>query len=239
MNRPDHLYIDCMAGTAACCRDNLIDLTLEELKTLYDTAPIVIGIGVPNKGNDRFHLGHRIGGRKVFLYFTLAMLVKGGCVFLKDNRCTIYDRRPLMCQAFPLKGKNTLMEDVKTCISCGPGCVNTERKGLKIIECGQLNTKLLKASEDFHNRHVVTLITLKRLVFEGWLSYLKGDPKERKYLDLLVDGASQAQASGEMLWQVIHPEMGQFFEKLFKQENMDLKAFLKRQAELIGQLHGS
>ncbi len=236
MNRPDNLYIDCMSGTAACCRDNLIDLTLEELKAIYETAPIVIGIGVPKKGNDRFHLKHRIGGRKVFLYFTLAMLVKGGCVFLDNNRCTIYDRRPLMCRAFPLKGKNTLMEDIKTCNSCGSGCVTTDKRGLTISEGGRLNAELLKASEDFHKGHALTLITLKRLVFENWLSYLKGNPREREYLDLLVDGAFMAQASGEMLWQVIHPEMEPFFERLFKQEGMDLKAFIKRQGELLTQL---
>ena len=46
------------------------------------------------------HLGKGIEGHtKVFTY----QHTENVCVNLRDNLCTIYDRRPLMCRSFPVK----------------------------------------------------------------------------------------------------------------------------------------
>lgn len=93
-------FIDCQKGTANCCKDNFIELTLDEFERFYDKAPIGIGVKVyPHREEQYFF---RYAG--IYFYFSFGIIVNAGCIFLDGNKCSIYEDRPGMCQIFPVRG---------------------------------------------------------------------------------------------------------------------------------------
>lgn len=228
LKKAKNLYLDCLKGNALCCKDNMIDLTTSELSYLYDKAPIVITFGLTDKGRENTHFSYKIRGKKLFIYLSLAMLVKGGCVFLDENRCGIYENRPIMCRAFPLKRESTLKNDLKLCKSCGDVCLNSH-EGFPILSHGMPVEGSFKKSESFHREHLDTIITLKEKIFEKWFNYMLRDEQEISFLNLLVEQAFLIQQGGNNLWIKILPDMEMFFKDFFSEQNIDTSVFFDKQ----------
>ncbi len=64
-------------------------------------------------------------------------LADGKCIFLKDNQCTIYEHRPLICKFYPIElitdetGKHVF----RVTLECpGVCCLNTVVVGKKLDE---------------------------------------------------------------------------------------------------------
>jgi Fe-S-cluster containining protein len=99
-----------------CCHGHHIALTLQEaIQWADDGGPLVIlveafldnGYGVPPVQRDhaqRRSLKVRCGDAYAYVAITFAAHNLGTCRFLtKDNLCGIYDRRPLVCQIYPVE----------------------------------------------------------------------------------------------------------------------------------------
>jgi len=100
-----HLLRFRCTGCGNCCRDPLLPITDGDLRRIVDTTRLpardVInwvdrhGIDLPGEPESFVHL--RAGRRVMVLRHR-----RGGCPFLgEDNRCKIYDSRPLGCRIFP------------------------------------------------------------------------------------------------------------------------------------------
>ena len=64
---------------------------------------------------------------------------KGNCIFLKDNKCTVYKSRPIQCRTWPFWPENmntkTWNEDIaKNCPGVGKGKVKTKKEILKQVQ---------------------------------------------------------------------------------------------------------
>ena len=63
----------------------------------------------------------------------------GNCIFLKDNRCTVYKSRPIQCRTWPFWPENmntkTWNNDIaKNCPGVGKGKVKTKNEILKQVQ---------------------------------------------------------------------------------------------------------
>ncbi len=76
--------VDC-AGCTACCRNNLVVLGESDDLALYPEA-ITIDQRNPFTGAAQSTV--------------LPHKPNGACIYLSDNNCTIWDRRPKMCRVF-------------------------------------------------------------------------------------------------------------------------------------------
>ena len=64
---------------------------------------------------------------------------KGNCIFLKDNKCTVYKSRPTQCRTWPFWPENmnnkTWNEDIaKNCPGVGKGKVKSKEEILKQVQ---------------------------------------------------------------------------------------------------------
>ena len=64
---------------------------------------------------------------------------KGNCIFLKDNKCTVYKSRPIQCRTWPFWPENmntkTWNNDIaKNCPGVGKGKVKTKKEILKQVQ---------------------------------------------------------------------------------------------------------
>ena len=63
----------------------------------------------------------------------------GNCIFLKDNKCTVYKSRPIQCRTWPFWPENmntkTWNNDIaKNCPGVGKGKVKTQKEILKQVQ---------------------------------------------------------------------------------------------------------
>ena len=63
----------------------------------------------------------------------------GNCIFLKDNKCTVYKSRPIQCRTWPFWPENmntkTWNNDIaKNCPGVGKGQVKTKKEILKQVQ---------------------------------------------------------------------------------------------------------
>ena len=63
----------------------------------------------------------------------------GNCIFLKDNKCTVYKSRPIQCRTWPFWPENmntkTWNNDIaKNCPGVGKGKVKTKKEILKQVQ---------------------------------------------------------------------------------------------------------
>ena len=226
-----NVYLDCLKGNALCCKDNIIDLTVDEIALLYDKAPLVITFGLAKKGREATHFTCKLMGKKIFLYLSIAMLVKDGCVFLKNNRCSIYEKRPRMCRAFPIKKEHTLKKDLETCMQCGESCIN-EYTGLPIIVNKKIAESSFKYSLAFHQEHFSTIINLKKMIFNDWVDFMIHNKERKRSFDLLVHNAYTSQHQGNCLWIQITPEFAPFFKDVLIQLHINPETFFSQQLQV-------
>jgi Fe-S-cluster containining protein len=226
-----NVYLDCLKGNALCCKDNIIDLTVDEIALLYDKAPLVITFGLAKKGREATHFICKFMGKKLFLYLSVAMLVQNGCVFLENNKCSIYEKRPRMCRAFPLKKEHTLQRDLEICRQCGEACLN-EVSGFPIIVNQKIVESSLKSSLLFHQEHFRSIVILKKLIFNDWVDFMIHDTEGKRSFDLLVHNAYTSQQHGNCLWIQITPEFAPFFKDVLSQLHINPETFFSQQLQV-------
>ncbi|NPA53864.1 MAG: hypothetical protein GXO21_04280 [Aquificae bacterium] len=77
----EKIFIDCQKGTAGCCKDTFIELTLDEFERFYDKAPIGIGVKVyPHREEQYFF---RYAG--IYFYFSFGIIVNWN-----NSQCRLY-----------------------------------------------------------------------------------------------------------------------------------------------------
>lgn len=108
--------IDCSKCNALCCREdgvrNYVALMPNEVRHLRSAYPeIMKRVGQePQNGVSRLYQP---------------------CPFLKDNRCIIYDRRPLVCRFYPFQF-GALTRDNRPMAAVSPNCPEARRIARKI-----------------------------------------------------------------------------------------------------------
>lgn len=104
----------CFSCTACgqCCRDTLLQLTFTEAMqwvaeggSIGVEAKIFPSLNVDGDSVIDFikqrTFPARCGKQEVRIDLDFVSIVQGACRNLIDNRCSAYDRRPLVCQAYP------------------------------------------------------------------------------------------------------------------------------------------
>ncbi|MBI6564036.1 YkgJ family cysteine cluster protein [Pseudomonas synxantha] len=108
-------HFSCV-GCGKCCNDHHVPLTLEEARQwAADGGNVIVlvegflrnGLGLPLQ--QREHAERRSvivpsGNTEAFVAITFAAYNAGPCRNLdEDNRCRIYERRPLVCRIYPME----------------------------------------------------------------------------------------------------------------------------------------
>ncbi|AZE93096.1 hypothetical protein C4J96_0962 [Pseudomonas orientalis] len=108
-------HFSCV-GCGKCCSDHHVPLTLEEARHwAADGGNVIVlvegflasGLGLPQQ--QREHAERRSvvvpsGNTEAFVAITFAAYNAGRCRNLdEDNRCGIYERRPLVCRIYPME----------------------------------------------------------------------------------------------------------------------------------------
>ncbi|WLH69425.1 YkgJ family cysteine cluster protein [Pseudomonas sp. FP2309] len=106
----------CCVGCGKCCTDHHVPLTLDEARMwAADGGNVIVlvegflgnGLGLPLQ--QREHAKRRSvvvpsGSTEAFVAITFAAYNAGRCRNLdEDNRCRIYERRPLVCRIYPME----------------------------------------------------------------------------------------------------------------------------------------
>ena len=95
---PKNVHFEC-SRCALCCRG-----TENKSRTILILKKEAEKIsGKTQKGIDEF--AERKEGAEPYVY-VMRKTSDGKCVFLKDNLCTIYETRPLICRFYPFKLDN-------------------------------------------------------------------------------------------------------------------------------------
>lgn len=118
------LRFEC-TGCGACCRieDGYVEITLEELSRVSDYLGLEMVVMM-----ERYILRQKEPG-----IFEIKSGEDRACIFLKENRCQIYDVRPNQCQTFPfwpenLKSKYRWHLVSKECPGIGKGPVFSKQE---------------------------------------------------------------------------------------------------------------
>ncbi|MBZ9785647.1 YkgJ family cysteine cluster protein [Pseudomonas sp. REP124] len=103
-------------GCGKCCHDHHVSLTLPEARMwAADGGQVIVlveaflsnGLGLPAEQHDharRRSAPVRSADAEAFVAITFAAYNAGACRNLdEDNRCRIYDRRPLVCRIYPME----------------------------------------------------------------------------------------------------------------------------------------
>ncbi|WP_077047250.1 YkgJ family cysteine cluster protein [Pseudomonas sp. KK4] len=134
-------------GCGKCCHDHHVSLTLSEARMwAADGGQVIVlvegflsdGLGLPAEQREhatRRSAVVRSAEAEAFVAITFAAYNAGACRNLdQDNRCRIYDRRPLVCRIYPMEinphiALNTVVKE------CPPESWET---GPKLIVGGEL-----------------------------------------------------------------------------------------------------
>ncbi|AWY42857.1 YkgJ family cysteine cluster protein [Pseudomonas putida] len=103
-------------GCGKCCHDHHVSLTLSEARMwAADGGQVIVlveaflsnGLGLPAEQREhaqRRSAPVRSADTEAFVAITFAAYNAGACRNLdEDNRCRIYDRRPLVCRIYPME----------------------------------------------------------------------------------------------------------------------------------------
>jgi Fe-S-cluster containining protein len=116
-----YTFSSCEICEAKCCdglkNTVMNEITLDEFQTLYTNFPIL------------FILGDK-GFLKPVILLSNA---KGFCKYLKDFKCSIYDKRPMVCRTYPLSA--TVLNE----IYIDKSCPAVNQNGNYIIKDGKIN----------------------------------------------------------------------------------------------------
>lgn len=90
---------NCKGCKNSCCRKNIVPLSKEDVLRIIKVIPNIMYFVdfVPTEYAPK---GEVVKGNK----YKGVLVLKhenGGCVFLKDNRCSIHEHRPRACRLYP------------------------------------------------------------------------------------------------------------------------------------------
>jgi Fe-S-cluster containining protein len=104
-------HFSCV-GCGKCCTDHHVPLTLEEARSwAADGGNVIVlvegflgsGLGLPELQRDRSAIVPS-GNTEAYVAITFAAYNAGRCRNLdEDDRCRIYERRPLVCRIYPME----------------------------------------------------------------------------------------------------------------------------------------
>jgi len=105
-NHPKKVRFECLK-CALCCGDTKtrvrhVLLLKKEAKRISETTSKTI-----------IEFAEKIEGHSPYFYEMQKTAQNGKCVFLKDNRCTIYELRPVICRFYPFELRLTKDEEYK------------------------------------------------------------------------------------------------------------------------------
>ncbi|MBA1248651.1 YkgJ family cysteine cluster protein [Pseudomonas luteola] len=207
-------------GCGKCCNDHHVPLTLQEAKAwATDGGQLIIlvegfldnGYGVPV--NQREHVQRRslpvrCGNTQAYVSITFAAYNVGPCRNLDDsNRCSIYERRPLVCRIYPMEINPhiPLRPDLK---DCAP---ETWQSGPELIHGGRLMdtelAALIERSRQADREEVGAKAEICRLLGIRTMA-LKGDGYTVFLPDLgaFLNAVDQVEASPEQPWPPLEEE---------------------------------
>lgn len=95
MNYPENVSFNC-SKCGLCCGDTS-KKTRHVLLPLVDAQRIA---AITNQPIDNF--ADPVSGKEQYVY-EMKKIAKGKCIFLRDNKCTIYENRPLICRFYPFE----------------------------------------------------------------------------------------------------------------------------------------
>jgi Fe-S-cluster containining protein len=125
------------------------------------------------------------------IYFCLGYLLIGEpCVFLKNKKCSIYKKRPLICRAFPVAKHPLFLEDAPN-LSCFSKCCNfdfnrflSESLGLKKGKPYKISReKILKEYNGTFGKEIIKAALKKDKTLISFENILRG-LTERKIVNL-------------------------------------------------------
>lgn len=133
----------CLSGCSTCCSKYVIGLSNSDLKRI---SKAIKKYGLPGdifsyiifRGDLEKH--PMVQGKKVSGAMTLKR-VNGSCIFLKDNKCSIYQYRPTTCKLYPFDplfiesrtGSDMEMR-IDDCPGIGKGCRANKREILRLAK---------------------------------------------------------------------------------------------------------
>lgn len=173
-------FSSCELCEAECCNGLkhtlMSEIVLDEFENVSNNFPILFILG--DKG-----------------YLKPVILLsngKGFCKYIKDFKCTIYDKRPLICRTYPLS------MDILNKINIDLSCPALNKGGINILENGKVHKgfdapilddyqqKYLDTHFYFHELNdkdnIEHAITIREIPF---FRFKKGHGK--KYVDMHID----------------------------------------------------
>lgn len=94
----------CDTCVAACCRVFIVPLTKEEYESgIYKEHAVHVPAGLLDTDKTHMSAIYRLGAQMVFdgkEHFIMEGLGDEPCPFLRDNKCSIYEDRPLTCRGY-------------------------------------------------------------------------------------------------------------------------------------------
>ena len=126
-------FIDCSGCGAKCCQSNLI------YASLYDIEKIT----------ELFSVFFMIQNHKISLVYFFYYGEKEGehCPYLKNDLCSVYDKRPHACRSYPFSHQDSNIYYSTTC----PHLLQNQESGMDFIEDKKINPSILEnfITEDF------------------------------------------------------------------------------------------
>ncbi|RUM49295.1 MAG: YkgJ family cysteine cluster protein [Hydrogenothermus sp.] len=234
------IWIDCSKGNANCCKNNLVELSINEFKFLYDKAPIVIMVkAFPKDGLkeiDKTFFEYK----GIYFYLNFAMLIEPRCKFLEDSKCSIYEDRPGMCKIFPVFGYDEKTEKgvirIDFCEACGEGCLNNNGEGFLLVDNNQLSKSIEDELKGFFKELDRSRFLLKTKVFDRLVRNIKTKyPNEFK--SILVETIN-ANKKNEDLWlSPVDPKLFPIVEKFLIKEDLSPKVFKNVQLGFLREIY--
>ena len=95
------------------------------------------------------HFAVEVESREPYVYEMKKTAEAGRCIFLRENRCTIYSKRPLICRFYPF-GLETIQNQktfyfTNECPGIGEGKLMLERDFKKLAELASKRTTTAQA----------------------------------------------------------------------------------------------
>lgn len=208
----DFAFVGCSECTENCCKSfNKSKFTTYDFKEACEFFPTFIEVDTVNNDAN-------------FVYYW-AKSIGDECYYLKDNRCSIYDKkRPYSCKQYPfgfyISDKNIITYTYdKNCVACKSVSNSCDGFKIKFIENENINTQLYDnflevdfiKSLDFHQEKTFELIN--ELIQNKLLVNLKFTKYYKKYKNSFKDENTE--------WYIVSKDN---FNNLTNEIKNDLKA---------------
>ena len=224
----NNLYLTCNKS-GVCCKGTVF-LTRDEFTKLSGKAVVGAGINiVPFKVD----YGYFYRGVYIVMHLALSSNISGYCPFLENGLCKIYEERPLMCKAYPVriedvKGKITYYVLADFCSNCnGQNCFSYDKGEELIMKGGKVVKEKKKLLDKVRNEVAIQYNQFFRRFLE------KLEKKAPQIMELLVQSAIMETAKGNDTYVDIFTT-GLFFEiaPYLEKKGVDIQEFLNRQEKL-------